>query len=260
MSGVLESSLVAGFSNLRLCALRVFCSSVTWDTPRRRIHQKFTLTSLSSLLFYLFHLLFRLKTLDRSIDFLALPSSSSIKVPVYWWVSVSYYLCMCVCVLTWWPVGLLPLLFVPAGFWRFRCGRRRCLFLFFIHTYMYVFFCCASPYFLFEHFLVVLLCWYSHLVLLPGRIVDTLLTTFLDEFVGFLISLPLALARPLGSLFQLVLSDITHTPRWSPISAFLFGCVSVSFSLSPSLFLFYFSSWFLLLYFIFIFIWFRFCF
>lgn len=84
MSGVLESSLVAGFSNLRLFALRVFCSSVTWDTPRRRIHQKFTLTSLSSLLFYLFHLLFRLKTLDRSIDFLALPSSSSIKLCVYW--------------------------------------------------------------------------------------------------------------------------------------------------------------------------------
>lgn len=36
---------------------------------RQNVHQKFTLTSLSSLLFYLFHLLFRLKTLDRSIDF-----------------------------------------------------------------------------------------------------------------------------------------------------------------------------------------------
>lgn len=154
MSGVLESSLVAGFSNLRLCALRVFCSSVTWDTPRRRIHQKFTLTSLSSLLFYLFHLLFRLKTLDRSIDFLALPSSSSIKVPVYWWVSVSYYLCMCVCVLTWWPVGLLPLLFVPAGFWRFRCGRRRCLFLF-LSTHICMYF-----------FVVLLLIFYSSIFLL----------------------------------------------------------------------------------------------
>jgi len=69
----------------------VFCSSVTGDTPRRCIHQKFTLTSLSSLLFYLFHLLFRLKTLDRSIDFLALPFIILSGV-------FCLHLCVCVCV------------------------------------------------------------------------------------------------------------------------------------------------------------------
>jgi len=70
MSG-LRSTWARGFGSpcsgyWALVTLWLLCyssSSVSGDTPRRCIHQKFTLTSLSSLLFYLFHLLFRLKTL-----------------------------------------------------------------------------------------------------------------------------------------------------------------------------------------------------
>jgi len=183
----------------------VFCSSVTGDTPRRCIHQKFTLTSLSSLLFYLFHLLFRLKTLDRSIDFLALPFIILSGV-----FCLHLCVCVCVCVLTWWPVGqpLLDPLFGHAPAVYARC---------FLTVFV------VFP--LFFHLIFSLIFRLLFLlILVVGRIVDTLLTTFLDEFVGFLIPLPLAL----DSVHCSTLSDITHTPRWPPSSASRFRFASFS--------------------------------
>lgn len=82
---------------------------------------------------------------------------------------------------------------MPAAFWRFSLPSLFSL-LDFVCVCLFILFACCF-------------CWYS----VVGRIVDTLLTTFLDEFVGFLISLPLALV---DSVHCSTLSDITHTPRW----------------------------------------------